>query len=121
VYVYSRHGSAHRMSDVLRVGTTRLPLRVNWGLSAPAVPLYSVYRIPVIGKALRLALPISMEPRWRWRWLDTFDWYTPTYQAKYLYPEVFQWFRHEGFSVDDLLDGPIRVAGTKQTPVEQGR
>jgi SAM-dependent methyltransferase len=119
VYVYSRHGSAHRMSDVLRVITTRLPLRVNWALAAAAVPLYYLYRIPLLGKVFRLALPISMEPRWRWRWLDTFDWYTPTYQAKYLYPEVFSWFRQEGFNVDNILDGPIRVAGTKTGLLEQ--
>jgi hypothetical protein len=66
------------MSDALRVVTTRLPLRVVWTLSAAAVPLYYVHRLPVVGKAFRLALPISMEPHWRWRWLDTFDWYTPT-------------------------------------------
>ena len=121
VYVYSRHGSAHKMSDVFRNVTTKLPLRLNWALTAAAVPLYYLYRLPLVGKVFRLALPISMEPNWRWRWLDTFDWYTPTYQAKYLYPEVFQWFRHEGFRVDDLLDGPIRVAGTKQAPMEQAR
>jgi SAM-dependent methyltransferase len=121
VYVYSRHGSAHKMSDLLRNVTTKLPLRLNWALTAAAVPLYYFYRLPVVGKVFRLAVPISMEPNWRWRWLDTFDWYTPTYQAKYLYPEVFQWFRHEGFRVDDLLDGPIRIAGTKQVPMEQTR
>jgi SAM-dependent methyltransferase len=121
VYVYSRHGSAHRMSDILRVVTTRLPLRLNWALTAAAVPLYYLYRIPVLGKAFRLALPISMEPHWRWRWLDTFDWYTPTYQAKYLYPEVFGWFRQQGFDVVDLLDGPIRVSGVKSASAEQQR
>jgi SAM-dependent methyltransferase len=114
VYVYSRYGPSHRMSDALRVVTTRLPLRLNWALTAAAIPLYYLYLIPVLGKALRLALPISMEPRWRWRWLDTFDWYTPAYQAKYLYPEVFRWFRNHGFDVVDLLDGPIRVSGVKQ-------
>ena len=93
IYVYSRYGPAHRMSDALRVVTTRLPLRVIWALAAGAVPLYYLYRLPVVGKVFRLALPISMEPHWRWRWLDTFDWYTPKYQAKYLYPEVFRWFR----------------------------
>jgi hypothetical protein len=69
-----------------------------------------------VGKAFRLALPISMEPHWRWRWLDTFDWYTPKYQAKYLYPEVFRWFRDEGFEVVDLPDGPVRVTGVKRWP-----
>ena len=116
VYVYSRYGPAHRMSDALRVLTTRLPLRVAWVLAAGAVPLYYVHRLPVVGRALRLALPISMEPHWRWRWLDTFDWYTPKYQAKYLYPEVFRWFRDAGFDVVDLPDGPVRVTAVKRLP-----
>ena len=116
IYVYSRYGPAHRMSDALRVVTTRLPLRVTWLLAAGAVPLYYVHRLPVIGKAFQLALPISMEPHWRWRWLDTFDWYTPKYQAKYLYPEVFRWFRDAGFDVVDLPDGPVRVTAVKRLP-----
>jgi SAM-dependent methyltransferase len=116
IYVYSRYGPAHRMSDALRVVTTRLPLRVAWALAALAVPLYYVHRLPIVGKVSRLALPISMEPHWRWRWLDTFDWYTPTYQAKYLYPEVFGWFRENGFDVVDLPEGPVRVTGVKRQP-----
>jgi SAM-dependent methyltransferase len=118
IYVYSRYGPAHRMSDALRVVTTRLPLRVVWALAAAAVPLYYVHRLPVVGGAFRLALPISMEPHWRWRWLDTFDWYTPRYQAKYLYPEVFRWFRDSGFEVVDLPEGPVRVTGVKRQPNE---
>jgi len=116
VYVYSRYGPAHRMSDALRVVTTRLPLRVAWTLAAAAVPLYYAYRLPVVGRVFRLALPISMEPHWRWRWLDTFDWYTPTYQAKYLYPEVFRWFRDNGFEVVGLPDGPVRMTGVRREP-----
>ncbi len=76
------------MSDVIRPVTTRLPLGVMWALSAAAVPLYYLYRIPVVGTIANLAVPISMERHWRWRWLDTFDWYTPKYQFKYLYPEI---------------------------------
>jgi SAM-dependent methyltransferase len=113
IYVYSRYGPAHMMSDALRVVTSRLPPRVNLGLAATAIPLYYVYRLPAIGKVLRFALPISMDPDWRWRWLDTFDWYSPTYQAKYLYPEVFGWFRRQGFDVVNLADGPIRISGVK--------
>jgi hypothetical protein len=84
-----------------------------WLLSAAAIPLYYPYRLPLIGKALRLALPISMESNWRWRWLDTFDWYTPTFQWKYLYPEVYRWFRDTGFEDVQLFDGPIRMSARK--------
>ena len=85
--------SSHRMSDAIRRVTTRLPLGVMWALSAAAVPLYYLYRLPVVGKIAHLALPISMEPHWRWRWLDTFDWYAPKYQFKYLYPEIYRWYQ----------------------------
>lgn len=114
VYLYARYGPWHRMSDVLRTVTTKLPLDAMRVLSAIAIPLYYVHKLPVIGTVSRLAVPISMEPEWRQRWLDTFDWYTPTYQFKYLYPEVFRWFRDAGFDVVDLLDGPIRLAGLKR-------
>jgi SAM-dependent methyltransferase len=114
VYVYSRYGPWHRASDALRLVTTRLPLRVMWALSAAAVPLYYVYRAPVVGRLARLAMPISLEPDWRWRWLDTFDWYTPKYQWKFLYPEVFRWFRDNGFGDVALFDGPIRMCGQKR-------
>jgi hypothetical protein len=89
-----------------------------WLLSSAAIPLYYLYRLPVLGKALRLALPISMESNWRWRWLDTFDWYTPIFQWKYLYPEVYRWFRDAGFEDVELFDGPIRMSGQKAFAME---
>jgi SAM-dependent methyltransferase len=113
VYMYARYGPSHRASDAIRKVTTRLPLRLMWALSTVAVPLYYLYRTPVIGKALQLAAPISMEPEARWRWLDTFDWYTPKYQFKYLYPEIFRWFRDNGFHDVEIFDGPIRMCGKK--------
>jgi hypothetical protein len=82
-------------------------------LSAAAVPLYYPYRVPGVGKLLSIACPISLHPDWRWRWLDTFDWYTPEYQWKFLYPEVFRWFRDTGFRDVEIFDGPIRMRGVK--------
>jgi SAM-dependent methyltransferase len=113
VYMYARYGPSHKASDAIRHVTTRLPLNVMWGLSAVAVPLYYLYRVPVIGKFFQIAAPISMEPEARWRWLDTFDWYTPKYQFKYLYPEIFRWFRENGFHDVEIFDGPIRMSGKK--------
>ncbi len=121
VYLYARYGPSHRASDFLRIVTTRLPLSVMRVLSAAAVPLYHLYRVPVVGAALRLALPISMEPDWRWRWLDTFDWYTPTYQRKYLYPEIYRWFRDNGFEDVEIFDGPIRMSARRTLVMEPMR
>ena len=113
VYMYARYGPSHKASDAIRHVTTRLPLKLMWGLSAVAIPLYYLYRVPVVGKLFQLAAPISMEREARWRWLDTFDWYTPKYQFKYLYPEIFRWFRDNGFHDVEIFDGPIRMSGKK--------
>lgn len=113
VYLYAGYGPARHSSDVIRCLTARLPRRLMLLLATAAIPLYSVYRLPVIGALLRLLAPISMHPRWRWRWLDTFDWYTPRYQWKFLYPEVFRWFRANGFLDVEIFDDPIRMRGTK--------
>lgn len=114
VYLYSRYGVSHRASDAIRRVTTRLPLGVMWALSAAAIPLYYLYRVPILGTIANLAAPISMERDWRWRWLDTFDWYTPKYQFKYLYPEIFDWYRTSGFHEVEAFGEPIRMAGRKR-------
>jgi hypothetical protein len=85
-------------------------------LSASAVPLYYAYRLPGLGNLLHFVYPISLHPDWRWRWLATFDWYTPRYQWKLLYPEVFRWFRENGFHYVELFDEPIRMRGLKASP-----
>ena len=113
VYLYARYGWAHRASDLIRVITTRLPHSIMLALAAVAIPAYYLYRLPGIGKVFALLCPMSSHPDWRWRWLDTFDWYTPQYQWKFLYPEVFRWFRANGFRDVELYDDPIRMRATK--------
>ena len=113
VYLYPGYGPACHFSDMIRNVTTRLPLRMMFAISAIAVPLYYLYRLPVLGKMLHLLCPISLHPDWRWRWLDTFDWYTPRYQWKFLHPEVFRWFRAKGFLDIEVFDVPIRMRGVR--------
>jgi len=115
VYIYLAGGLARYFSDAWRVITTRLPRQAVYYLSAAAVPLYFVHRLPVIGRLSQTVLPTTMHPNWRWRWLDTFDWYTPTYQWKHRYPEVLRWFREAGFSDLYVADEPICVRGLKVT------
>ncbi len=91
---------------------SRLPRRLMLALSVSAIPLYYVHRLPVVGAISRLLLPLSMHPSWRWRWLDTFHWYTPWYQWKLFYPEGFRWFRADGFLDIEVFDSPIRMRGT---------
>ena len=96
VFIYAL-GHYHVFSDVWRKVTTRMPVRLLYGLTALAIPFYYVYRIPVVGLGLRLLFPMSQHPRARWRWLDTFDWYSPKYQHKHTWPEVHRWFVEQGF------------------------
>jgi SAM-dependent methyltransferase len=113
VYVYAKYTPANHFSDAIRKVTTRLPKRLMLALAAVAVPLWYPYQLPVVGKVLRIVAPISPHPDWRWRWLDTFDWYTPHYQWKALYPEVFRWFHETGFREIEIFDEPIRMRGRK--------
>ena len=113
IYVYSRYGPGHRWSDTLRKVTTRLPSSAMLALSAGAIPMYYLYKVPVVGRVLRFAAPASEHPSWRTRWLDTFDWYTPKYQFKYLYPEIYRWYRNAGFHDVEIFDDPIRMRGVK--------
>lgn len=113
IYVYHAGGLARHFSDAIRLLTTRLPLRLIYVLSIVAGPLYYLYRLPLLGRLLQTFLPISLHPRWRWRWLDTFDWYSPRYQWKHTYPEVLGWFRRSGFTDLYAADEPICIRGAK--------
>jgi SAM-dependent methyltransferase len=113
VYLYAAYGTQFRVSDLIRRVTTRLPVRAVLALSTVSIPFYYACRVPVLGRLCQVVLPISMLPHWRWRWLDTFDWYSPTYQWKFRYPEVFAWFRSNGFQSVHVADQPIRMAGVK--------
>jgi len=111
IYVYDRYGL--QFSDLWRKISTRLPHRVMAAITVAAIPFYYIYRLPIVGKLLQILFPISMSPNWRERWLDTFDWYTPRYQWKYLYPEIFRWFHENRFNDIEIADGPIRMRGVK--------
>lgn len=101
VFLYG-HGHYHYFSDIWRKITTKLPIRLMYYLSAIAVPLYYIHKVPFFGKAAQFLLPTANWPKWRWRWLDTFDWYTPKYQWKHTWPEVYRWFKEEGFTDIEL-------------------
>jgi len=103
VFLYA-HGHVHYFSDAWRKITTKLPIKVIYYLSSIGVPLYYIHKIPFLGRAVQFLLPTANWPGWRWRWLDTFDWYTPKYQWKHTWAEVYRWFKEEGFTNIELLD-----------------
>jgi uncharacterized protein YbaR (Trm112 family)/ubiquinone/menaquinone biosynthesis C-methylase UbiE len=118
VYLYPALGVARHFSDAIRKITTRLPTRFMFRLSALAVPLYYVYRLPVLGKLCQTVCPISLHANWQWRWLDTFDWYTPKYQFKFTYPVAYRWFVEAGFDAIQIFEEPICMSGYKNRQQE---
>ncbi len=74
-------------------------------------------KIPVLGRrassALAWAIPMSHNPDPEWRVLDTFDWYSPWYQSKHTYEEVFRWFESCGLEDLRVIGEPIAVQGTR--------
>jgi SAM-dependent methyltransferase len=59
---------------------------------------------------LRRVLPVNTHPDWHWRVLDTFDWYSPTYQDKDCSPaRVIGWCREGGLRGVEILDFPTSI------------
>jgi 2-polyprenyl-3-methyl-5-hydroxy-6-metoxy-1,4-benzoquinol methylase len=121
IWLYSAYNKWYRMSDVYRKFTRRLPHRTLHSLCYLTRPLYAAHQVmsavPVVGKpasgVLRYLVPMSFDADPHWRQLDTFDWYSPWYQSKHTYEEVFRWF--ESCGLQDLHVGgkPICVRGSK--------
>src|SRR5260370_3352504 len=99
-------------SSLERSITTRLPPRWLYWLCHVAIPLYTIYRIPLF-YPLRLVTKIAMDPDPEWRVLDTFDWYSPRYQWKHTYAEVREWFEQGGLQEIALLPRPVAVRCSK--------
>jgi SAM-dependent methyltransferase len=96
--------------------STRLPKRALHVLSYAAAPLYYLWTLPVLGWLLRTAAFISLERDWRWRVLDTFDWYSPRYQSWHTHHEVFGWFKENGFERIEVLAPSVSQIGIKSAP-----
>jgi SAM-dependent methyltransferase len=93
--------------------TTRLPKRTLHTLSYAAAPLYYLWTAPVLGPVLRSVAFLSLEQDWRWRVLDTFDWYSPQYMSWHTHPEIFTWFKENNFKEIELLAPSVSQIGVK--------
>jgi 2-polyprenyl-3-methyl-5-hydroxy-6-metoxy-1,4-benzoquinol methylase len=117
VWLYHRYDSVPAyMSDVWRRLTVRMSPRALHRASHIARPLYHIWRLPRLGLLPRALLPISLNPRPEWRVLDTYDWYSPKYQWKYTYEEVYPWFEAQGLTDIRVLGAPVALQGTRPKP-----
>lgn len=111
IWVYSKCLFQHYPTDKYRKVSVRLPKRLLYYLSYSAVVLYYLKKIPLLGGFFETYLYCSMHPDWKWRVLDTFDWYSPRYQFKHTCWEVMNWFKDAGLRDMELLDFPVAVKG----------
>jgi SAM-dependent methyltransferase len=114
IWVYASRLRLLIGSELLRLVTPRLPKAWLLRASRVAIPLYHVHRLPVIGLATSMLLPTSPEPDPQWRWLDTFDWYSPRYQWKHSFAEVEGWFREAGLTDVRRAGARTAVSGRKR-------
>lgn len=101
------------MSRYYRVITTRLPKKLLYYLCYIAIPYYFLLQIPLLRHVFRAILPTAPWPDWRWRVLDTFDWYSPKYQWWHTDYEVFTWFDQAGLKNIRVLELPVALSGQK--------
>jgi SAM-dependent methyltransferase len=130
IWLYSGYNKWYRMSDVYRKVTRRMSPGFLHSLCYLSIPLYGIHRvlraIPVVGRPasglLRYMFPMSFNQDPEWRVLDTFDWYSPWYQSKHTYEEVFRWFEDCGLEDLHVAELPVSVRGTKsRTSSRSGR
>lgn len=121
IWLYSSYSSWYRCSDIYRRVTRRMPRKLLHALCFAVVPLYGLHqvlrRIPLGGRPvsalLAYLIPMSFNKDPEWRILDTFDWYSPWYQSKHTYEEVFRWFESCGLEDLHVIEQPIAVQGRK--------
>lgn len=121
IWLYSGYNAWYKMSDVYRKVTRRMPPRMLHRLCYGTIPLYGVHKvlrkIPLIGRptsgVLGYLVPMSFNHNPEWRVLDTFDWYSPWYQSKHTYEEVFRWFESCGLEDLRVIEQPIAVQGRR--------
>jgi SAM-dependent methyltransferase len=121
IWLYSSYNRWYRMSDVYRNVTKRMKPQTLHQFCRLVVPLYGLHRglkkIPLVGKfassSLAWLIPMSHNENATWRVLDTFDWYSPWYQSKHTYEEVFRWFEGCGLQNLKVVEQPIAVQGTR--------
>ena len=122
IWLYSAYSPWYRFSDLYRKVTRRMPPKILHGILRFVVPAVNgidgvVRPVPGIGRPLsgllRHVIPVNRNRNRRWRVLDTFDWYSPRYQSKHTYEEVFRWFESCGLEDLHVAEVPISVRGRK--------
>ncbi len=102
----------HAVSDFVRAFTTRMPVPVVYALCYPLTWLGFVPGLKWF--------TYSVDPRYRVRLIENFDWISPPYQWHHTKEELLRWYAAEGFSVVSVLPHGLvpkpGVLGRKNSP-----
>lgn len=122
IWVYSAYNKWYRFSDIYRRFTSKMSPKTLHGILRVAVPFFNgvnavLKKIPLIGRPLagliQYVFPVNLNPNKSMRVLDTFDWYSPTYQSKHTYEEVFRWFESCNLANLRVIQQSVSVRGQK--------
>lgn len=122
VWLYSGYNKWYRFSDQWRKITHRMSPRTLHSFFRVAVPFFywldrGLRVVPVVGKpvagVVHHVFPVNRQSDAEARVLDTLDWYSPKYQSKHTYEQVFRWFENCGLEHLSVGNNPIGVRGKK--------
>jgi SAM-dependent methyltransferase len=122
VWLYSGYNKWYRFSDQYRKITHRMSPRALHSFFRVAVPLFywldrGLRAVPLVGKpaagVIHHVFPVNRHPDAEIRVLDTLDWYSPKYQSKHTYEQVFRWFESCGLENLSIGNNAVGVRGKK--------
>ena len=126
VWLYSGYNKWYRFSDFWRRYTHKMKPERLHGILKVAVPFFynlnqGLKRVPLVGPpaagAIHHVFPVNRQKEPEARMLDTFDWYSPKYQSKHTYEQVFKWF--EAMGMEDMRVGEISIAVRGRKPLHR--
>ena len=125
VWLYSGYNKWYRFSDFWRRYTSRMKPETLHSVLKVAVPvLYNTQaglrKIPLVGDPIagmvHHVFPVNRQGDAEARMLDTFDWYSPKYQSKHTYEQVFRWY--EAMGMEDMRIGDYAIAVRGRKPLK---
>ena len=117
VWLYSGYNKWYRFSDFWRLYTHKMRPETLHTMLKIVVPFFyhldqGLRRVPVVGRpvagVIHHVFPVNRQKSPEARMLDTFDWYSPKYQSKHTYEQVFKWY--EAMGMEDMRVGESSIA-----------
>ena len=126
VWLYSGYNKWYRFSDFWRRYTHKMKPETLHGILKVAVPFFynlqqGLKCVPLVGRPaagiVQHVFPVNRQKDPEARMLDTFDWYSPKYQSKHTYEQVFKWYAAMG--MEDMRVGECSIAMRGRKPARR--